>query len=198
MGVVSSIVQMIAACSVNTHVDTVRAVIDVESKGNPLAIGVNGPVKLRSARDQADAAQLARYAMSLGYSVDMGLMQINSGNLRKLGLTPETIFDPCTNIRAGTMILSGNYASAALVHGEGQTALRASLSAYNTGSMTRGFRNGYVARYYAGTPYAQIALAPGASGGAAAPIAADPFTATTSVFTRKDAAHARARTAVAP
>ena len=193
MGIAAAtIAQLIAACSVNTHPDTVRAVISVESKGNPLAIGVNGPLRLRRATSEADAAQLARYAIGQGYSVDMGLMQVNSNNLAKVGLTPETVFDACNNIRAGTMILSGNYSRAIVYHGEGQTALRASLSAYNTGSMTRGFRNGYVAKYYAGTPYAEIALATrsvGPGGGRAIEIA-DPFTASSSVFTRKDRANA--------
>lgn len=188
MGIAAAtIAQLIAACSVNTHADTVRAVISVESKGNPLAIGVNGPLRLRRATSEADAAQLTRYAIAQGYSVDMGLMQVNSNNLAKVGLTPETVFDACNNIRAGTMILSGNYSRAIAYHGEGQTALRASLSAYNTGSMTRGFRNGYVAKYYAGTPYADIALAP--RSGRVIEVA-DPFTADSSVFTRKDRANA--------
>lgn len=202
MGVLSSsIVQLIAACSVNTHPDTVRAVIDVESRGNPLAINVNSRgnsrLKLRKARDAADAAQLARYAIGLGYNVDMGLMQVNSRNLAKVGLTPETVFDVCNNITAGTMILSGNYSRAIVMHGEGQAALRASLSAYNTGSMTRGFRNGYVARYYAGTPYAVIAVAAAASGAAPRAVeVVDPFTAGSSVFTRKETPDARNRAAV--
>lgn len=191
--VASTIAQLIAACSVNTHPDTVRAVIQVESRGNPLAIGVNGPLKLRRARDAADAAQLARYAIGQGYSVDMGLMQVNSRNLAKVGLTPETVFDACANITAGTMILSGNYSRAVVVHGEGQPALRASLSAYNTGSMSRGFRNGYVARYYAGTPYAEIGIAPAGPGRAIERVA-DPFTADSAVFKRKDVPDARTRT----
>lgn len=188
--------QIIAACSVNTHADTVRAVISVESRGNPLAIGVNGPLKLRKARDAADAAQLARYAISMGYSVDMGLMQVNSRNLAKVGLTPETVFEPCNNIRAGTMILSGNYSRAIVQHGEGQAALRASLSAYNTGSMTRGFRNGYVARYYAGSPIAEVSLATGAS--ASGPVrtieVADPYDTGSSVYVRKESANVRTAT----
>jgi type IV secretion system protein VirB1 len=195
MGAVSStIAQLIAACSVNTHADTVRAVIQVESRGNPLAINVNGPVRLRKARDQADAAQLARSAMAQGYSVDMGLMQLNSRNLGKVGLTPETAFDACNNIRAGTMILSGAYGRAVARHGEGQPALRASLSAYNTGNMLRGFRNGYVSRYYDGRAYAAIDLAPaGSSPASRAPTVADPFTASSSVFQRKEATNARTR-----
>ena len=36
--------------------------------------------------------------------------------------------------------------------GEGQGALAAALSAYNTGGFTAGFTNGYVARYYGPVP----------------------------------------------
>ena len=32
---------IITQCAVNTHPDTVKAIIRVESNGNPLAIGVN-------------------------------------------------------------------------------------------------------------------------------------------------------------
>lgn len=140
--------QIVEACAINTHPKTVMAVIRVESAGNYLAIGVNGNLKLRSAQNPKDAAQLAQYAMSKGYSVDVGLMQINSNNIRRFGLSLEEAFNPCTNIRLGTKILSSNYSNAVDYHGEGQGALKAALSAYNTGSMTKGFRNGYVGKYY--------------------------------------------------
>lgn len=140
--------QLIETCAINTHPKTVKAVIRVESAGNYLAIGVNGNLKLRKAQNPKDAAQLAQYAISKGYSVDIGLMQINSNNIRKFGLSLEEAFNPCTNIRLGTKILSSNYSNAVDYHGEGQGALKAALSAYNTGSMTKGFRNGYVGKYY--------------------------------------------------
>ena len=57
-------------------------------------------------------------------STDFGLAQINSSNLVWLGETPTTIMEPCANIRAAARVL-------------------ASLSAYNTGSPTRGLSNGY-------------------------------------------------------
>lgn len=140
--------QLIETCAINTHPKTVMAVIRVESAGNYLAIGVNGNLKLRKAQNPKDAAQLAQYAISKGYSVDIGLMQINSNNIRRFGISLEEAFNPCTNIRLGTKILSSNYSNAVDYHGEGQGALRAALSAYNTGSMTKGFRNGYVGKYY--------------------------------------------------
>lgn len=140
--------QLIETCAIDTHPKTVMAVIRVESAGNYLAIGVNGNLKLRKAQSPKDAAQLAQYAMSKGYSVDVGLMQINSNNILRFGLSLEEAFNPCTNIRLGTKILSSNYSNAVDYHGEGQGALKAALSAYNTGSMTKGFRNGYVGKYY--------------------------------------------------
>ena len=75
-------------------------------------------------------------------------MQVNSRNLRALGVGVFQAFNPCTNISAGATILSADYANASRLRGPGQAALQAALSAYNTGDFYRGFENGYVARYY--------------------------------------------------
>ena len=148
---------LIAQCSYNTHPDTVKAIIQVESAGNPFAIGVNyGGSNSRKPNNVSEAAQIARNLISDGKNIDMGLMQINSANMRRLGLSPEEIFDPCTNIRVGTKILSANYSQAAQIYGPGESALRAALSAYNTGSMVKGLRNGYVAKYYRGNSNAKF------------------------------------------
>lgn len=148
---------LIAQCAYNTHPDTVRAIIQVESAGNPIAIGVNyGGGKSRKPNNAGEAAQIANNLIASGKNIDMGLMQINSANMRRLGLSTEAMFDPCTNIRIGTKILSSNYAQAVDIYGPGETALRAALSAYNTGSMVKGFRNGYVAKYYRGNSAARF------------------------------------------
>lgn len=142
---------IIAQCAYNTHPDTVKAIIKVESAGNPLAIGVNyGGGRAQKPKTAQEAAQIARNLIANGKNIDMGLMQINSANMKRLGLTPEQLFDPCQNIRVGTKILSANYVQAVRLHGIGEQALRAALSAYNTGNMIKGFKNGYVAKYYKG------------------------------------------------
>jgi type IV secretion system protein VirB1 len=130
---------------------TLEAVIEVESRGDALALHVNGQAtQPHRPADAREAAALARNYIAQGYSVDLGLTQVNSRNLPALGYTVEEVLnDPCTNIRAGAAVLTADYAAAVRVHGEGQAALQAALSAYNTGDFNRGFANGYVARYYA-------------------------------------------------
>lgn len=141
------------ACASEVAPQTLQAIIQVESRGNPLALNVNKlPTKPPRAATLLEAAATARFYISKGYSVDLGLMQVNSRNLAKLGLSVEQVLEPCTNIRAGAAILTPSYQAAARIHGEGQTALLAALSAYNTGTFTRGFSNGYVGRYFASGP----------------------------------------------
>lgn len=149
---------MMQACSPNVAPQTTAAIIQVESGGNPFAIGVNGPIKNRlQPKNTQQAAIVARYYLLQGHTVDLGLMQINSSNLPGLGYTLEQMFDPCINMQAGGRILSRGYHGAIKRHGEGQNALNAALSAYNTGNYERGFRNGYVAQYYRGAPVRVVA-----------------------------------------
>ncbi len=180
------------ACAPNVAPVTLEAVMSVESGGNPFAVHVND---LReqppSPRDAQEAAQTAEQYIARGYSVDLGLMQVNSRNLAALGVTIAQVLDPCTNIRSGATILTADYAGAVHSRGEGQPALQAALSAYNTGDFYRGFANGYVARYYgpngvpalAGTVRAAAATLPAPRTIVAS--APYPYTPDTSVFARE-------------
>ena len=180
------------ACAPNVAPATLEAVINVESGGNPLALNVNGlSVQPPPARDIREAAKVAASFIARGYSVDLGLMQVNSRNLVTLGLTVQQVLDPCTNIRGGATILTADYAEAVRTRGEGQSALQAALSAYNTGDFYRGFANGYVARYYG--PGGVPALAGGLRDAAATatpatrapPPPPNPYTTDTSIFARE-------------
>jgi len=176
------------ACAPNIAPVTLEAVIRVESGGNPLAINVNGlRVQPPRAASAAEAARIAESYILHGYSVDLGLMQVNSRNLVALGTTVERVLDPCTNVRDGAVILAADYAAAARSRGDGQPALQAALSAYNTGSFYRGFGNGYVARYYGagGVPALAGGLHDAITAAAAPPPPPNPYTADTSIFVRE-------------
>lgn len=138
---------LIHQCAPGVAPTVLQAIIRTESGYNPLALHVNGPVQLRSQpTSPTQAAQWSAWLISHGYSIDIGLMQINSRNLAPLNLTPATAFDPCQNVRAGAALLSVEYTRARQAGSPHNTALLQAISAYNTGSPQAGFRNGYVAK----------------------------------------------------
>jgi type IV secretion system protein VirB1 len=141
----TALLALASQCAPSVAPETVLAIIRTESNGEQFALNVNGGRQPARQTNAADAAATARRYVAAGYSVDLGLGQINSRNMRWLGLTWETVFDPCTNVAALARVLTANYNSVKAGR-DPQTALRVALSMYNTGSQTRGFRNGYVAK----------------------------------------------------
>jgi type IV secretion system protein VirB1 len=170
----AAILALASQCAPTVAPGTVLAIVQTESSGEPFALNVNGGRQPARQSNAADAAATARRYVAAGYSVDLGLGQINSRNMRWLGLTWETVFDPCTNIAALGLVLTANY-NAARPGRDPQSALRVALSMYNTGSQTRGFRNGYVARVVGNAGVADAA----APYGNAIPVAAAVPSATT-------------------
>ena len=131
-------------CAPQVNAQTLSAIVKTESNYNELAININGKEKLaRQPENEAEAVSTARWLIQNGYSVDMGLSQINSKNLPGLGMTVDEVFDPCKNLAAAAQILQSNYVIARQTNDD-KTATLQSLSAYNTGSFKKGFENGYV------------------------------------------------------
>lgn len=154
-----AILALASQCAPSVAPETVLAIVQTESSGDPYALNVNGGRQPARQSNAADAAATAQRFIASGYSVDLGLGQINSRNMRWLGLTWETVFDPCTNVAALARVLTSNY-NAVKAGRDPQSALRVALSMYNTGSQTRGFRNGYVAKVVGN---AGVAYAPGSA-----------------------------------
>jgi type IV secretion system protein VirB1 len=131
---------VIAGCAPEVGRRTMSSIVAVESGGDPLAIHDNTTNADYRPASPSAATALASGLIGLGHSVDLGLAQINSTNLPRLGLSARTVFDPCTNMRAGATILSEAYGLARSNFGPGQFALRRAIGAYNTGSLSRGDR----------------------------------------------------------
>jgi len=139
------------ACAPDVHITTLAAVVRHESGFDPLAIGVNSkPRRSIRPRSYAEAVVHARKLIAAGVDFDVGYGQINVRNWTWLGVTPETIFDPCVNLAAAQRVLIECYRRATSTHGHGQTALYAAFSCYNTGNLTAGFKNGYVHKVLTG------------------------------------------------
>jgi type IV secretion system protein VirB1 len=144
-------VALIQLCAPHVAAATIERVVQTESAGDIYALNVNGYGRVRTSSPDV-AVATARSLIEEGYSVDLGLMQINSRHLTQLHLTVAQAFEPCANLKAGAQILQEAYQHAASVLGPGQRALQAALSIYNTGDALRGLANGYVSQVYAAKP----------------------------------------------
>ncbi|WP_443479058.1 lytic transglycosylase domain-containing protein (plasmid) [Novosphingobium aerophilum] len=144
---VAALTALAQQCAPGVATEALVPLLVAESEGNPLAINVNNGPRV-NASNLTDAVALAKRYIARGHSVDIGLGQINSKNLARLGVGIEQTFDPCTNLGLASRVLQEGYAKASQ-HYSGLDAISVTYSLYNTGSMTRGFRNGYVKRVWA-------------------------------------------------
>jgi type IV secretion system protein VirB1 len=141
---VLALAALIRQCAPAVAPSTMAAIVQVESGGDPLAIGDNTTRRSYYPRDRATAERLARRLLNAGHLLDIGIAQIDSMNFAGFGVTAHTIFDPCINLRVGARILSGDYTFAAQRYGDGQVALRHAIGMYNTGRLNAGAS--YIAR----------------------------------------------------
>jgi len=148
----ATLLQLVIACAPNVSADTLLTIARHESGLNEYAVHVNAPTDeflYKIPKDRDSALTVARAAMQQGYSVDVGLMQVNSQHFDRFGVSIADVFEPCTNVRMGATVLTENYIEAVRVYGQTDQALLAALSAYNTGDFSRGLENGYVAKLLA-------------------------------------------------
>ncbi|MGE4530842.1 MAG: lytic transglycosylase domain-containing protein [Acidithiobacillus sp.] len=151
-----------ATCAPQIHPVTLTAIVKHESGFNQYAIGINKGKRLpQQPRNRAEAIKIVKDLIDQGVDFDAGLGQINVRNWQWLGLTPEKVFDPCTNLKAAQAVLKDCYVRATSRFQAGQPALMAAFSCYNTGNFQRGFDNGYVGKVLAsaGVQVPQIAQA---------------------------------------
>ena len=155
---VTSFRSLAQSCAADVPVSTLEAIAGTESALYPYALSINRPHQLahrqgwnrgtitleRQPASLEEAIAWTHWLFAQGITVSIGLLQVNSEHAALLHLTPEQLFDPCTNLRAGAALLSATYAATARIQGEGFPALDSALSYYNTGSPTAGLRNGYV------------------------------------------------------
>lgn len=133
-------------CSPGIAPEAIVSIASVESSFDTLAINVNHLGRFR-ARTPEEAAAIATRWISAGYSVDLGIAQINSANLVWTGLSVTTAFDACSNLAAAEKVLTANYDRASRDY-QGLEAISRTFSLYNSGSTTVGFRNNYVNRVW--------------------------------------------------
>ncbi|HEU4459986.1 MAG TPA: lytic transglycosylase domain-containing protein [Methylibium sp.] len=144
---------LVLICAPLVNVQTAQALAMVESGLNAHAIGVVGGGLLRQPKSRVEAVATARALHAEGWNFSVGLTQINVRNFERLGLSIDSAFDPCVNLRAMQTVLGDCVTRASSRVGPAQPAtqlaLRQGLSCYYSGNFATGFKHGYVQRVLA-------------------------------------------------
>ena len=143
---------LVLTCAPLVAQDTARALIQVESGGNPFAIGVVGGELVRQPTNHPEALATVAALEAAGWNYSVGLGQINKRNFQRYGLSAATAFEPCANLAAMQAILGECFARAsrgASRRAQKQAALRDAFSCYYSGNFLTGHRHGYVGKVLA-------------------------------------------------
>lgn len=84
-----------------------EALVYVEARGNAYAVSVNedGKGHSQGALSFTEARRVVNKLWREGKNFDIGVAQINSQHVKRYGLNPEVLLDPCINLQWAAFIL---------------------------------------------------------------------------------------------
>jgi Transglycosylase SLT domain. len=97
-----------AANKYGVNVKLLYAIAKVESDFNPYAINVNAngrSIKEYYPKNKYQAKIVLNYLLRHGYNFDVGIAQINIINIKRWGLDPYALLDPCYNLDVSAKLL---------------------------------------------------------------------------------------------
>lgn len=129
-------------CGSQVEPAVMASIVATESNFNPYAIGVvDGSIK--QPRNYVDAVKAVRLLRSQGKNFSVGLAQVNKVNFATYNLNERNMFDPCTNLRAGSSIFAKCLQRADNKYGSQHSydgKLRLAMSCYYSGNFKTGFK----------------------------------------------------------
>jgi Transglycosylase SLT domain len=132
-------IELINFCSpltVPAHI--MAAIVQVESGGNPYAIGVVNGFLRRQPRNLNEAQATVSKLHQQGYNYSIGAAQINKTNFKAYNIdSVNSGFDFCSNIKVGAKILAECYSRS-------NNDWPKAFSCYYSGNFVTGFQQGYV------------------------------------------------------
>ncbi len=129
MGV--SFTDLAQTCAPAIAIETLAAVVSLESQFQPFDIRVRGSSSLHEQpKNKAEAVETATVLMAEHKDVQLGLGGIGIAELRKFDLSIADAFDPCLNLKATATLLDGYYRLAVRAGATLRQAERVMLQSY--------------------------------------------------------------------
>ncbi|MDH0910577.1 transglycosylase SLT domain-containing protein [Rhizobium pusense] len=106
----AAFVDIAQSCAPMVQVETLAAVVSLESRFLPFNIRINSGMPLSAKpASKAEAIEVATSLIADHQDIQIGLGGIGVEELRKLNLSVSDAFDPCLNLKATATLLDGYY-----------------------------------------------------------------------------------------
>ncbi|MBB6304131.1 transglycosylase SLT domain-containing protein [Rhizobium leucaenae] len=129
---VVSFTDLAETCAPAVAVETLAAVVSLESNFQPFAIRIDRDLPVdKQPHSKAEAIQDATTLIAEHQNIQLGLGGIGIEELRKRDLTISDAFDPCLNLKATATLLDGYYRLAIHAGAAPKQAQRVMLQSYN-------------------------------------------------------------------
>ncbi|WEX75762.1 transglycosylase SLT domain-containing protein [Sinorhizobium numidicum] len=103
-------VDLARTCAPDFAVETIAAVVSLESNFQPFAIRINsGPPLADQPETMAEAIEAATVLIADHQDIQLGLGGLGLSELSKLDLTVSDAFDACRNLKATATLLDSHY-----------------------------------------------------------------------------------------
>ena len=158
---IAEFIQLAESCAKPVPAATLLAIARTESALYPWALSLNRPRRVaqaagvdgearlvRQPRSKTEALRWATQLEARGITVSLGLMQINSEELKRFGVPLAVALEPCTNLKLGALLLSYHYRVSGREGRVCDLPLAEALSRYNSGHPSYGLRSGYVEKVF--------------------------------------------------
>lgn len=101
--------ELLDRCAPSAPGRELTAIVRQASSFEPLVIGTGGrkPVSIQPT-SKSEAITLATELMVGGQRIRIGLAQIDSADLKRLGVSLSDAFEPCENLKAATQLIRDN------------------------------------------------------------------------------------------
>ncbi|TKV70707.1 transglycosylase SLT domain-containing protein [Rhizobium sp. AU243] len=106
----AAFVDIAQSCAPMVQLETLAAVVSLESRFLPFNIRINSGMPLSAQPvSKAEAIEVATSLIADHQDIQIGLGGIGVEELRKLNLSVSDAFDPCQNLKATATLLDGYY-----------------------------------------------------------------------------------------
>ncbi|WP_271023373.1 lytic transglycosylase domain-containing protein [Rhizobium sp. RCAM05973] len=124
-------IDLAETCAPAVAVETLAAVVSLESNFQPFNIRINSDLPLdRQPKSKAEAIETAARLVAEHQDIQLGLGGVGIEELNKLNLTISDAFDPCLNLKATATLLDGYYRLAMRAGAASEQAKHVMLQSY--------------------------------------------------------------------